>query len=255
MNTKNKIAMISFLSIVSLVGMTLPAFADDGGGRNSYNYGYGYGGYGGGGYGGYGGGGYGGYGGGGYGGYGGGGYGGYGGGGYGGYGSQTGTLVPPQVQSTVSVTLSAGWNLVDGSVFSALKQNAASVIGDYWNGSAYQPHSNGPVDGIWIYSVSGTSVAITSPTRSNLNLQVQAGSWGMIGNPYPVSQTVTLQAGDVAYTYDPAANQYSAAYTGTLTLQPGQGAWIYSANGGTYSIGYQPPSAPGTVTSSVYSGS
>jgi hypothetical protein len=65
----------------------------------------------------------------------------------------------------------------------------------------------------------------------------------MIGNPYSIPQTVTLQSGDYAFTYAPGSG-YSSAQTGSVTLQPGEGAWIYSAAGGTYVVGTMPPAPP-----------
>ncbi len=226
MKIKNKIAMVSLISTIGLLSVAGAAFADDGGSDgNQQGSGYGY--------------------------------------GYGnGYGNQQGygvggqTLLPPQApgnqNNQVSVTLSPGWNLVDAAVNASLLQSGQSTISDYWNGTSYSANATGPVNGIWIYSQNGGTVSVVVPQTSSFSMTVAAKTWGMIGNPYPTSQTVTLQSGDVAYTYDPSSNQYSSAFTGTLTLQPGQGAWVYSATGGTYSIGYQPPSPPSTVTSSVY---
>ncbi len=230
MKVKSKIFVASLISTIGLVSIAGAAFADDGGSNgNQQGYGYGYG------------------------------YGNQQGYGYGnqqGYGFGGQTLLPPQVpgnqNNQVSVTLSPGWNLVDAAVNASLMQSGQQTISDYWNGQSYSANATGPVNGIWIYSQNGGTVTMTTSQMNNLSMRIAAKSWGMIGNPYPTSQTVTLQAGDVAYTYDPSTNQYSSAFTGTLTLQPGQGAWLFSSNGGSYSIGYQPPAPPSTVTGSVY---
>ena len=224
MKVKSKIAVASLISTIGLVSIAGAAFADDGGSNgNQQGYGYGYG---------------------------------YGYGNQQGYGLGGQTLLPPQApgnqNNQVSVTLSPGWNLVDAAVNASLLQSGQQTISDFWNGQSYTANATGPVDGIWVYSQNGGTVTMATPQMNNLSMRIAAKSWGMIGNPYPASQTVTLQSGDFAYTFDPSTNQYSTAFTGTLTLQPGQGAWLYSANGGNYSIGYQPPAPPSTVTGSVY---
>lgn len=217
MSTKSKMVFISLLSVMSVVGMTLPAYADDKGGSSysTNNYGNTM-----------------------------------------GYGNSGQTLTPPQIPGTqtsqITVTLSTGWNLVDSAVNNALNQSGTVHYSDYWTGQTYSTNANSPVDGIWIYSPNGGTVSISPPTQSVLSMMIRPNSWGMIGNPYPTSQSVTLQSGDFAYTYDPSTNQYSSAISGTLTLQPGQGAWVYSANGGNYSVGFQPPAPPSTVTGNVY---
>jgi hypothetical protein len=222
MNIRTKIAITTAASIVSMISVAGAAFADDNGG-NQGNYGYGFG---------------------------------YGSGQQQGYGTGGQTLAPPQIpgsQTTqTTVTLSSGWNLVDSAVNTALVQNGAQHYSDYWDGQKYSPNATGAVNGIWIYSPNGGTVTIASPNQSLLSMSIRPNSWGMIGNPYSTSQTITLQAGDFAYTYDPTSNQYSAAISGTLTLQAGQGAWLYSAAGGTYTVGFQPPAPPSTVTGTVY---
>ena len=151
------------------------------------------------------------------------------------------------------VTLSAGWNLVDENVMSALSNQGTQVSSDYWNGQSYQSTANSTADGIWVYLSSGATVSISPSSSLSKTVSIAQKSWGMIGNPYNTSVSVTLQQGDVAYTYDASAGNYSQGFTGAVTLQPGQGAWLYSASGGSYSIGMQPPSPPsGTVTGSVY---
>ncbi len=152
-------------------------------------------------------------------------------------GSVYGTASAP-----VTVTLSAGWNLVDANV---AKVSQAGVT-DFWNGTSYQPDAIDAGHGIWVYEQSSQTINLPPSSTNNYTIQASAGGWTMIGNPFPTAETVTLQTGDTAYTYDPASNQYSAAQTGTLTLQPGQGAWLESVAGGTYTIGMTPPAPPST---------
>lgn len=167
--------------------------------------------------------------------------------------SATPSLPQTNVQSTV--TLSAGWNLVDQAVLDALQVQTGQVYSDFWNGNSYQSTATSVADGLWVYTATSTTIAVPAPSISSKTITIGAKAWGMIGNPYSTSVSVTLQQGDVAYTYDPSTAQYSQAYTGTVSLAPGQGAWLFSAAGGNYSVGIQPPSPPsnaGTVTGSVY---
>lgn len=143
---------------------------------------------------------------------------------------------------SVTVTLSAGWNLVDATIAMA----SGAAVTDFWNGTSYQPYARNPGHGIWVYVQSSQTINLPPNFTNDYTIQASAGGWTMIGNPFPTVETVTLQTGDTAYTYDPASNQYSAAQTGTLTLQPGQGAWLESVAGGTYTIGMTPPAPPST---------
>ncbi len=142
----------------------------------------------------------------------------------------------------VTVTLTAGWNLVDANV---AKVSHAAVT-DFWNGTSYQPDAIDAGHGIWVYVQSSQTINLPPNFTNDYTIQASAGGWTMIGNPFSTVETVTLQTGDTAYTYDPASNQYSAAQTGTLTLQPGQGTWLESVAGGTYTIGMTPPAPPST---------
>ncbi len=159
----------------------------------------------------------------------------------------------PSGQSTI--TLSSGWNLVDQSVLNALNVQTNQVYSDYWNGHSYQSTGNSVADGIWVYTSNSTTIPITPPSSLSESTTISANTWGMVGNPYDTAVSLALQAGDVAYTYDPTSGQYSQPYSSTFILPPGQGAWLFSASGGTYTVGIQPPSPPNTsttVTGSVY---
>lgn len=161
---------------------------------------------------------------------------------------------PPQLPAQTSVTLSAGWNLVDQNVVDALQTSGSQVYSYFWNGHSYQSTSQSQGDGIWVYLSAPSTVLVNSPSSASETVSIGAMTWGMVGNPYQTAMSVTLQKGDVAYTYNPTTGQYSQALMGTVSLQPGQGAWLFSASGGTYTIGIQPPAPPSqTVTSSVYS--
>lgn len=166
------------------------------------------------------------------------------------------SLPASQSSGQSTVTLSAGWNLVDQSVLDALNLQASQVYSDYWNGHSYQPSANSEADGLWVYTSINTTVSITPPSSLSESTTISANTWGMVGNPYGTAVSLSLQAGDVAYTYDSTTGQYSQPYTtGTVALAPGQGAWLFSASGGTYTVDIQPPSPPsssGTVTGSVY---
>jgi hypothetical protein len=141
---------------------------------------------------------------------------------------------PPTNHTGTTVNLLAGWNLVD----SVVAQNSNALVTDYWNGNAYQTGASHATDGTWVYVSAAASVSLPSASLSSSSVNVAAGKWAMIGNPYPVAVTISLQSGDMVYTYN------GTSYAFALTLQPGQGAWLYSANGGTYSIGLTPPAPP-----------
>ncbi len=163
-------------------------------------------------------------------------------------------LPPGLGNGMAAVSLSAGWNLVDETVASALSNQGVQLYSDYWNGQSYQSSANSAADGMWVYVPMSTMVAIPT-SSSGGSVSIGAKSWGMLGNPFAAPVSVTLQAGDVAYTYNATSGHYSQAMTGSLTLSPGQGAWVYSASGGTYTIGMQPPAPPSggsSVTGSVY---
>ena len=221
MRSKFKLLAATFVTTLSLVGVTtVSAFADDGGQGGGYwnNWGNG------------------------------------------GWQNQPGWLnnLPPlpgqpSGQNSATVTLSAGWNLVDQGVLEALLSQGVQTYSDYWNGQSYQSTAESKADGIWVYLQSGTTVTINAPSSLSHTVTISATAWGMIGNPYGVPISIALQTGDVAYTYDASTGKYSQASTGSVTLQPGQGAWLYSASGGSYAVGIQPPAPPnGSVTGSVY---
>lgn len=201
----------SLVTSIALVGMTtVPAFADDGGNRGAqshWNWMYRT---------------------------------------NGAQGNGWGSTPPQTVTGSVygntpaTITLSVGWNLVDSSVAMAMH----ATVTDFWNGSAYQSRTQNLGNGIWVYESVAKTVDLPLSLMSDYTVQAGVGTWTMIGNPFPTSETVTLHTGDAGYTYDPASNQYSATQTGTLTLQPGQGAWLYSTSGGTYTIGMTPPAPP-----------
>ncbi len=154
-------------------------------------------------------------------------------------------------QGAMPITLNAGWNLVDQAVASSL---SSSTLTDFWNGTAYQTQSPSAGDGSWAYLKAPQTVYLSLPSSPQQTVSLSATSWGMIGNPYTTNVTVSLQPGDMAFTYDPTTAQYSVPASGSLTLKPGQGAWLFSKKGGSYFIGLQPPAPPPTptVTSSVY---
>lgn len=159
-----------------------------------------------------------------------------------------------------AVTLSSGWNLVDEGVLGELYLQGAKVYSYYWNGQSYQSTADSTADGVWVYLSGGATVPMLPSSAADETVSIAPRTWGMIGDPYSMPVSVTLQPGDVAYTYDPVSGQYSQAIRDTLTLQPGQGAWLFSASGSTYAIGVQPPSLPGggaggTVTGAVYGNS
>jgi len=68
------------------------------------------------------------------------------------------------------------------------------------------------------------------PQQQPVTVSVPAGSFVMIGNPYPT--TATVRGADVVYTYTPGSG-----YAATTSLPAGQGAWVYSAGGGEIRIG------------------
>jgi hypothetical protein len=141
--------------------------------------------------------------------------------------------------SGTAISLSVGWNLVDAAVAQA--DGGTNMF--FWNGTQYLTTTSGNGEGVWQYESTPQSVTMPTDNTAYYSVQVGATEWGMIGNPYSIPQTVTLQSGDYAFTYAPGSG-YSSAQTGSVTLQPGEGAWIYSAAGGTYVVGTMPPAPP-----------
>jgi len=143
--------------------------------------------------------------------------------------------------TTESVALAPGWNLVD----SLVGQAVASDPNFYWNGTTYlTTGAPNAANAEWVYSAEGSTVTVPIVSNPSTSVTLAPQTWGMIGNPLTLSATVTLQAGDAAFTYNSTTNRYQPVSGSTLTLSPGQGAWLYSAAGGTYTIGMAPPPPP-----------
>jgi len=156
-------------------------------------------------------------------------------------GSGSGSTSSGSTGTTETVSLAAGWNLVDGLVGQAVSTDPSF----YWNGTTYLT-TGAPLsaNAEWVYSAKATTTTVTVPSNVATSVTIAAKTWGMVGNPTALPATITLQAGDAAFTYDTSTQSYQATSGSTLTLNPGQGAWLYSAAGGTYSVGIAPPSPP-----------
>lgn len=148
-------------------------------------------------------------------------------------------------------SLPAGWNLVSGSVAASITTNIGPKYtlqaGDA-NYEVVQPGSTLPakggywvlVDQPWWVSMGCTSVP-TEPLVQNVPLNLPAGQWVMVDNPFSGdSKAATVIGADVVYTYDPTTE-----YQQTNTLQPGRGAFAYSAAGATATIERGQPTSQG----------
>jgi hypothetical protein len=138
----------------------------------------------------------------------------------------------PSPQPGPQVVYGGGWNLIgvpDGTVLpptdalytwqtsanSYATATATQAGKGYW---AFFPNNSNPI-----------FLPQTSPSAPTLRINLPAGQWVMIGNPY--SQTASVSGADVVFAYDPMSG-----YRSVTTLAPGLGAWAFSASGGTVVI-------------------
>ncbi len=138
----------------------------------------------------------------------------------------------PSPQPGPQVVYGGGWNLIgvpDGTVLpptdalytwqtstnSYATATTTQAGKGYW---ASFPNNSNPI-----------FLPETGPSAPTLRINLPAGQWVMIGNPY--SQTASLSGADVVFAYDPMSG-----YRSVSALAPGLGAWAFSASGGTVVI-------------------
>ena len=138
---------------------------------------------------------------------------------------------PPSSATGTSVTLNAGWNLVD----SALVPSLTALSTDFWNGTSYTATAPNIGNAEWVHLANGVTEQLPPQVATSTAITVSKGKWSMIGNPFSQSATVALATGDKADVYSPNIGYQTDTGT-TLTLAPGQGAWLYSASGGSYTV-------------------
>jgi len=148
----------------------------------------------------------------------------------------------------VTVTYSAGWNLVAVPMGTVIAGNAGAFFtlqaGDYaGQGASYEVIPNGSQlqagRGYWAYFSSPTTATLSAKGPQRLTLQLPAALWVMIGNPFTVPLYVPDSSG--LCTFDPVSGSCCPFLT---TLAPGRGAWALSENGGSLTLFAAPPPPP-----------
>lgn len=142
------------------------------------------------------------------------------------------------------VQLAARWNLIPGGLAKPINTNIGPMYTYQAGDSRYETVTPTPdtpdTNGYWVlfdkpttvgfgdliyYGQCGPSVMLPV---SPVTLDLPAGQWVMIGNPFTAA---TVTGADVVMTYDPVNG-----YQETNTLGLGQGAWAYSASGGAVTL-------------------
>lgn len=148
-----------------------------------------------------------------------------------------------------TLTYSAGWHLV---AFPS-GTNLSGIVGPLYTlqpgDTSYETiqTSQGTKNGLgyWAYFASPTAITLAAGTTTQVQLNLPAGEWAMVGDPSGTEFAV-INGIDAAFTYDPTNGYVSALGCGPATtpgitshcalLSSGQAAWIYSAAGSTVSI-------------------
>ncbi len=143
---------------------------------------------------------------------------------------------PPCPHPTRTVTVPAGWSLVETDLTNLIANAVApATIDTYtWDGMEYM-HTAGPVvvhsaftAGAWVNSpatVTVTDLHLCNPIPT-FAFQLPANEWRIIAN---IATTPEQASGmDELWVYDQTTGYYQ-----TDILQPGQGAWAISYQGGT----------------------
>ena len=142
---------------------------------------------------------------------------------------------PTPAPTGPTVTYRAGWNLVGAPAGTTFTQASNPLYNFPPGAAAYVPLPNTqPVDagqGYWAFFSVATSVVLSGTSSSSGSVSAPAGQYVLIGNP-SATQTLTIRGADASYTFNTAAN----IYTASAVLTPGQGAWVFSTAGGTVTV-------------------
>jgi hypothetical protein len=134
------------------------------------------------------------------------------------------------------ITYPSGWNLV-GVPPEVTLLNLDGPLFTYQAGDrtyqAVPPNAERQAGhGYWVFFSEPTSILIpyVSGAIQPGNFQIPGGQYVLLGNPFPMSATVS--GGDVVYIYDSAGSSYQQS----SILAAGQGAWIYASTSRTVTI-------------------
>jgi hypothetical protein len=133
---------------------------------------------------------------------------------------------------STSVTYAPGWNIVGAPAGTEIQVDAYAWdprAANYTLVPAGTALTNGR--GYWAYFSNSTSVTLALTQDNSSGVSAPAGAWVLVGNP-SASFSATVTGADIVYTWDPAAQRYTAANS----LAPGAGAWAFSFAGGTLNI-------------------
>lgn len=171
--------------------------------------------------------------------------------------TQTGTVTPTPTQAPHTINLYTGWNLISTPRTLAIGQNTAGVVfGGVLDKTGGRPlwlydASSGwismdsgtivkPLDGIWIYQTSPSTVTLTyknDPTELPPTRQLYAG-WNLIGfsdvSPFSAKGTLisVKDQWSIAMGFDAVNQQYetpaiiNGVNDGTL-MRPMKGYWLF----------------------------
>lgn len=134
---------------------------------------------------------------------------------------------------TGQITYVPGWNLIAG-VGVRVGGTDGSIYTFQAGDANYESLPPGAIlelmKGYWVHFDQPTAETLPAVTGVAPVVQLPAGQWVMIGNPFDKGATVA--GADVVYTYDLTSSQYQQA----SVIRAGQGAWAYSASGGTVTV-------------------
>jgi len=138
----------------------------------------------------------------------------------------------------LTVTYSAGWNIVAGPTGTTLTGTFGPLYTMQNGSNAYQTLPAGtPLQagaGYWAYFNAPTTMSLALASYGTVSVPLPPGQYVLIGNPGSTSATVT--GASSVLTYTPGASGYTQA----SQLAPGQGAWAVSLAGGTATIAPAP---------------
>lgn len=149
--------------------------------------------------------------------------------------SCTDTMVVISLTPRQSVSLPAGWNLVSGLVDLTSAHPSDPLYTWQAGDSNYEPITPGTglrfTAGYWVYlSAPAAAVSLETGPASPITVNVPAGQYIMIGNPFATSATVS--GADVSYVYDAMTGDYTL----TALVTSGHGAWVYSGAGAVVTL-------------------
>lgn len=143
--------------------------------------------------------------------------------------------------STVSCSLTAGWNLV--SIPNTQSNYSATAIFTGAFGDMFQ-YSNGAyspaptlADGVgyWAYYTTAQTAIISGAVRSATTIPVVAG-WNLVGSRQVTINTSSLTTNPAGLIFGDIFGYNNGAYAPTLTIAAGQGVWVYCTGNGTLTI-------------------